>query len=98
MPVKLPAVTLCVTTSDSWSPKLRYARRYMRRSPSESSFCAVFFCAMQLLPPQARVKAGTPETVFGPLKVVFAGVAQLTWNLYICTLGDEPAGAKRPSR
>jgi len=36
---------------------------------------------MQLLPPQAIVNAGTPETVVGPVKVVFVGVAQSTWNL-----------------
>src|SRR5205823_11327612 len=33
-PTAVPAVTALLTTSDSWSPKLRYASRYISRSAS----------------------------------------------------------------
>src|SRR5713101_5474522 len=37
-----------VTTSDSWEPlKLRYARRYINRSPRESSLSEVPLCGIQ---------------------------------------------------
>src|SRR5438093_12829893 len=79
-PTEEPAVTLCVTTSDSWSPKLRYAKRYISRSASELSLCDVPGCGMQASPPlQAGVKAAVGIDV-GPLSVEFAGVAQSTWN------------------
>src|SRR5437870_5062485 len=41
MPARLPPVlltlTVWVTTRDSWSPKFRYSRRFMRRSDRVSS-------------------------------------------------------------
>src|SRR5438876_8025306 len=40
-PTLLPAVTEWLTTSDSWSPKFRYASRNISRSPRESSCCVV---------------------------------------------------------
>src|SRR4051812_6931906 len=49
-PVAVPAVTLWLTTSASWSPKLRYASRYIRRSASESSFWVVPPCGMHVPP------------------------------------------------
>src|SRR4051812_17750682 len=107
-PVKLPAVTLCVTTSDSCAPpgavlgKLRYASRYIRRSPSESSFAPPEGCLMQFVPPHASVNDGTLVTftpVVPPLNVEFAGFAQSTWNLNIRIDGLPPAdGTSRPSR
>src|SRR3954471_4392996 len=83
-PTELPAVTLWLTTSDSWSPKLRYARRYIRRSPSESSCWLVLGWGMQTppLPLHAAVKPATGIAVGVPLKVEFAGVAQSTWNFH----------------
>src|SRR3954470_7386956 len=78
-PVELPATTLCETTSDSWSPKFRYAKRYISRSASESSCCVVPDCGMHVPPPQAGENDAT-GIVAGPVNVVLAGVAQSTWN------------------
>src|SRR5215472_6000093 len=47
-PTDEPLVTLCAATSDSWSPKFRYARRYISRSPSESSCVDVPDCGTQV--------------------------------------------------
>jgi hypothetical protein len=81
MPTELPAVTLWLTTRDSWSPKLRYARRYMSRSASESSFWLVPDCGMQAPPLHARLNGATGMLV-GPVSVVAAGLAQSTRNLH----------------
>src|SRR5258706_9318785 len=51
----------------------------MRRSPSESSFWAVPGWGTQLPPLQARANEAT-ERLTGPLREVFAGVVQSTWN------------------
>ena len=78
-PTDVPATTLWVTTSASWSPKLRYARRYIRRSASESSFWVVPDCGMHVpLVPHALVKAATPPTGIDPVSVEDAGVTQST--------------------
>src|SRR5947209_3439809 len=66
-------------TSDSYVPKLRYDARYMTRSPSESSFCAVPACAMHAPPPQACEYAAVASVV-GPVKVEFAEFAKSTWK------------------
>src|ERR1700722_7178484 len=55
----------------------------MRRSPSESSFCVVPGCGMQIPPPQARVFAFT-GIVNGPLNVDFAVFVKSTWKRYRC--------------
>src|SRR5689334_19002768 len=79
-PVVPAAVTAWLTTSDSWSPKLRYARRNMTRSESESRVCGMPPCGMQVPDaPQAVVYAAT-VSVPGPVNVELAGVAQSTWN------------------
>src|SRR2546422_752274 len=77
MPTELPTVTLRLITSASWSPKLRYARRYMRRSPSVSSFWLVPDCGTQVPPPPLHggVNAAVASVV-GPVSVVLAGVVQ----------------------
>src|SRR6266568_2401660 len=74
-----PVDTEWLTTQDSDAPKLRYARRYIRRSANESSFCRVPGCGMQAPPPQAELKAATAKFV-GPASVEFAGAAKSTWN------------------
>ena len=51
----------------------------MSRSASESSFCVVPLCGMQVPPLHASVKAAVASAV-GPVRVVFAGVTQSTWN------------------
>src|SRR5581483_11032541 len=42
-----PGFTVWLRTIASWSPKLRYAARYINRSPRESSFSPGEGCAMQ---------------------------------------------------
>src|SRR5215470_5190601 len=74
-PVDDPAVTLWLATIASWSPKLRYARRYISRSPSESSCCVVPDWGMHVPPLHACEKAATGSVV-GPVRAEFAGVAQ----------------------
>src|SRR5947208_2704773 len=74
--------TLWSTTSDSWSPKLRYASRYIRRSASESSFWVVPDCGMQVPPPLQAVVKDATGIVVGPDRVEFAGVVQSTWNFH----------------
>src|SRR6266700_6469522 len=67
-----------LTTSDSWSPKFRYARRYIRRSARESNLVEVLGCEMQAPPPeQAALNAATGILV-GPVRVVFAEFAKST--------------------
>src|SRR5262245_62500940 len=81
MPTDAPAVTLWFTTSDSWSPKLRYASRYISRSASESSRWLVPACGMHVPPPLHAGENDATGTSAGPVKVVFVGVAQSTWNV-----------------
>ena len=76
-PTLLPAVTEWLTTSDSWSPKFRYASRNIRRSLRESSCCVVPGWGMHVPPPQASLKGATGIAV-GPVKVEFAGVVKST--------------------
>src|SRR5689334_4630101 len=55
------------TSSDSWpSANLRYARRYIRRSASESSLLFVPGCVMQVPPEHACVNEATGMLV-GPV-------------------------------
>src|SRR6476661_8222505 len=105
MPTVLDPFTLWATRSDSWSPKFRYARRYMSRSPSESSFWVVFGCGTHVPPPQACVNAATLNCC-GPFSVELAGVGQSTWNFHSCRLllamamtkfGEPPGGGDGPS-
>src|SRR3954451_23878598 len=83
-PTELPAVTLWLTTSDSWSPKFRYARRYMRRSASESSLFVVPVWGMHAPPAHAGENAAVVRLV-GPVIDVFAVVVQSTWNFHTCS-------------
>src|SRR2546427_11142698 len=76
MPTELPAVTLRLITSASWSPKLRYASRYMRRSPSVSSFWLVPDCGTQVPPPLHGGVNAAVASVVGPGSVVLGGVGQ----------------------
>ena len=79
-PTDEPAVTEWLTTSDSWSPKFRYARRYISRSASESSFWVTPGCGMHVPPPlHAALNEATGIDV-GPLNVVLAEFDQSTWN------------------
>src|SRR5437899_12724568 len=85
MPTALPAVTLRLITSASWSPKLRYARRYMRRSPSVSSFWLVPACGTQVPPaPHGRVNGAVASGV-GPARPVLAELVQHTSRLRAAT-------------
>src|SRR5438309_10268907 len=95
-PVVVPAVTLWFTTSDSWSPKFRYARRYMSRSPRESSFCVVPDCGTHAPPPlHAGENAATPATEVGPRIHELLMFAQSTWSLQSRRLLD-PKLRKNP--
>src|SRR2546430_4031483 len=75
MPTELPAVTLRLITSASWSPKLRYARRYMRRSPSLSSFWLGPDCGRQVPPPFHGAVDPAVAHVVGPVCVGLVGGA-----------------------
>src|SRR5205809_7623576 len=75
-----PAFTEWLTTRVSWSPKLRYASRYIRRSASESSFWRVPGSGMQVPPLPPRVYDATGMLV-GPLSEEFALLIPSTWNL-----------------
>src|SRR5205085_12576044 len=55
----VPTCTECVTTTLSYVPKLRYARRNIRRSASESSFCVTPDCGMHVPPLQAAAYDAT---------------------------------------
>src|SRR3984893_1279257 len=95
MPIELPAVMLRLTTSASWSPKLRYARRYMMRSPSVSSCTVVPDWGTQAPPVllHGMVKAAV-VSVDGPVSVVLPGAVQSTWNCqYASWLADAPSAA-----
>src|SRR3954471_10563931 len=78
---EVPTFTECVTRSDSYVPKLRYAKRYMRRSARESSFCDVPSCGMHAPPLHAEVNVATGMPA-GPVSFVFALFAQSTWNFH----------------
>src|SRR5919202_2955849 len=69
-PTELPAVTLWSTTSDSWSPKFRYASRYIKRSASESSCVVVPDCGMHVPPPLHAAEKAATGIVVGPVNVV----------------------------
>src|ERR1044071_9264494 len=73
--------TLWLTTSVSVPPRLRYASRYISRSPRESSFSRVPGCGTQAPPPHAGENAAT-AIVVGPVNVAFAGAAKSTWNFH----------------
>src|SRR5262249_50367752 len=75
------ATTEWLTTSDSWSPKFRYASRYMRRSPNESMRLGVLAWGTQPLTPGQKGVNGATWILVGPVNVEFAGVAKSTWNL-----------------
>src|SRR5437764_3111578 len=77
-PTELPATTLWSTTRDSWSPKLRYASRYISRSASESSCWVVPDCGMHVPPPLHAGENEATAIVVGPVRVVAAGFAQST--------------------
>src|SRR5919204_116224 len=85
IPTELPAVTAWSTTSDSWSPKFRYASRYMSRSASESSFWLVPDCGTHVPPPHASPYEATVMLV-GPVNLEFPGVVQSTWNFQLTRL------------
>src|SRR5438105_2559776 len=84
------AVTVWFVTRDSWLPKFRYASRNIMRSPSVSSVSEVapvgIGSTMQVPPvsPHGWVKSATLMSV-GPVKEVFVGVAQSTWNFHSCS-------------
>jgi hypothetical protein len=95
-----------VTTSDSWSPKLRYAKRYIRRSASDPRSCVEPSCGAQSLPPHAGLNAATGMFV-GPTNVVLAGVAKSTcsfqrFRLFVSKstmkFGEPAGGSAVPSR
>ena len=74
-------LTECVTTSDSWVPKLRYGIRNISRSPKESSRWVVPPCGIQVkVGEHAGVNAGT-VIVLGPVNRELLGVTKSTWNL-----------------
>src|SRR2546423_6304805 len=73
MPTELPAVTEWSTTSDSWSPKLRYARRYINRSARESSCCDVPDCGMHVPPALHAAENAATGIDVGPVNDEFAG-------------------------
>src|SRR6266700_197032 len=103
----VPTVTEWFTTATSPPAGLRYAKRYIKRSASESSFWRVLGCATQAPPPlHAAVNAAT-GTLIGPVRVEFDGVVKSTWKRQIFrelvpkftnTLGAPAGGAVEPSR
>src|SRR5947208_15042990 len=60
-------------------PKFLYANRYIKRSPSESSFSFVPDCCTHAPPPHASLNGATAIFV-GPLNVEFPVFAKSTWN------------------
>src|SRR5258706_15766294 len=103
----VPTATEWLTNSDSTPPRFRYARRYIRRSASESSLFDVLGCGIQVPPPeQAALNAATAILV-GPVKVVFAELAKSTWTFhrlselapkFMKKFGEPAGGAVVPSR
>src|ERR1041384_4358101 len=78
----------------------------MSRSASESTLLVVPGCGMQVPPPHARLKAATPETVIGPVKVPVPA-DQFTAKRQNCTavlvmlikrFGSPLGGTVEPSR
>src|SRR5579859_2596415 len=72
-----PVFTEWLTTRDSVPERLRYASRYITRSPSESNLLFVPGCGTHTPPPQASVKLATASAV-GPVSLVFTGFDQST--------------------
>src|ERR671930_2655097 len=79
--------TVWFTTSASWSPRFRYASRYISRSEIASSLAAGPRCGMQFrlgslkLQPVISIVNGAVARTVGPVNVELAVVAQSTWNL-----------------
>jgi hypothetical protein len=77
-------MTEWLVTRASWSPKFRYASRYIIRSPRESTFCVVPGWGMQSVgrdpPVQVTSVKGVTEMAVGPVRVELLGVAKSTWN------------------
>src|SRR5216684_4411383 len=99
--------TVWFTTRDSWSPKFRYARRYIRRSASESSCVDSPDWITQPRPPLHNGVKGATGILRGPVKVELAGVVKSAWNLYrfreftpkfITKFGEPAGGGVWPSR
>ena len=86
-------MTLWSTTSDWWSPKFRYARRYISRSASESSRCVVPAWGMHVPPPHASPYDATVRLDAGE-NVELAGVVQSTWNFQVTRLLVVPSATR----
>src|SRR5947209_2400790 len=84
---ELPTLTVWEATSVSWSPKLRYCRRNIRRSASgSSSFGWVPGWGMHPVGkslPQNDHVYGATGTFVGPVRVEVAGVAKSAWAFQI---------------
>src|SRR5262245_26307739 len=99
-----------LATRDAWSPKFRYASRYIRRSPRESSFCVVPGCGMQsCVVRQGDVNGATPAIEIGPTNVELFVLAKSTCIFHSCRafeagsmlmrkFGEPAGGAVAPSR
>src|SRR5690348_12288994 len=75
MPVLVePMFTDWLATIASWSPKFRYANRYISRSASESRF-EPESCGMQVPPPHAGENDAVASEI-GPASVALAGVTK----------------------
>src|SRR5689334_14073501 len=75
IPPLLPATTEWFTISTSFVPRLRYARRYIRRSARESSWFVVPDCGTHVPPLHSGVNDATGIAV-GPVNVELEGVAK----------------------
>src|SRR5882762_5182508 len=80
-PLLVFAATEWFTTRDSWSPKLRYASRYIRRSARESSAVGSPDCGTQPREPPHSGVNGDTGMIVGPINVEWAGTAKSGWNL-----------------
>src|SRR5262249_29490229 len=81
----LPAspVTVWLVGIDSLSPKLRYARRYIRRSPRASRRVVVPGWGMQsCVVGHGGLNGATPGTDVGPVSVELFGFAKSTWSFH----------------
>src|SRR5205814_10195846 len=76
VPKQLPAVGTAMLKS-------REARRYISRSPSESSWRRVIGCGMQLPPLQASAKLNTEISGITCAKVALAGAKNFGATLYM---------------
>src|SRR3954464_12216501 len=103
-----PVETLWDRSSASWPPMLRYARRYIARSDSESSCCEVPLCGMHAPPFRHAVEKLAIGSEVGPVKVALGGEKELTLNLKRLSevvvwrvtkkLGEPAGGGVLPSR